>query len=89
MWIETTAITKKARLRYEPGEVPMVLPIGANDEPNKHLDTYVSVNRRCHCMIQVYDSRYRRRGPSIQNIFALLWHFSLASHAQDTISFIL
>jgi hypothetical protein len=39
MWIETTAITKKARLRYDSGEVPMVLPIGADDEPNEHLGT--------------------------------------------------
>ena len=39
MWIETTAITKKPGLRYESGEVPMVLPIDSNDEPNKHLDT--------------------------------------------------
>ena len=39
MWIEATTITKKSRLRYESGEVPMVLPIGSNDEPNKHLDT--------------------------------------------------
>jgi hypothetical protein len=39
MWIETAAITKKPRLRYESGEVPMVLPIGSNDETNKHLDT--------------------------------------------------
>ncbi len=36
VWIETTAITKKPRLRDESGEVPMVLPISSNDEPNKH-----------------------------------------------------
>jgi len=39
MWIEAATIAKKPRLRYESGEVPMVLPIASNDEPNKHLDT--------------------------------------------------
>src|SRR5262249_10865608 len=39
MRIEATTIAKKPRLRYESGEAPMVLPIGSNDEPNKHLDT--------------------------------------------------
>jgi hypothetical protein len=39
MWIEATTVAKKPRLRYESREVPMVLPIGSDDEPNKHLDT--------------------------------------------------
>jgi hypothetical protein len=39
MWIESAAIAKKPRLRYESGEVPMVLAIGSNDEPNEHRGT--------------------------------------------------
>lgn len=39
MRIEATTIAKQPRLRYEPGELSMVLPMGSNDESTKHPDT--------------------------------------------------
>jgi len=38
MGVEAASIAKKPRLRFEPGEVPMVLPIDSHDEPNKHMN---------------------------------------------------
>ena len=45
MGVEAASIAKKPRLRYESGEVPMVLPIDPNDEPNKHMNAQVSLDR--------------------------------------------
>jgi len=41
MWIEAPTIAKKPSLRYEPGEMPMVLLIRSNHESNKHSDTHL------------------------------------------------
>ena len=45
MGMKAAAIAKKPRLRYESSELAMVLPVDSNDEPNKHMDTYVPLNR--------------------------------------------